>query len=83
MTIYELIGYGSLYGHKQSILELFGDGLNAYKQRQWTQALTSFQDVLRHDPYDGPAQIYCQRCKEFLDNPPPDDWDGVLVMATK
>jgi len=27
--------------------------------------------------------MYIKRCKEFLETPPPADWDGVYIMKTK
>lgn len=35
------------------------------------------------DPDDGPSDVYLARARQFKENPPPDDWDGVFVMKTK
>ena len=43
VTIYELVGYDTLYEQQQPLLTKFGEGLAAYKQRQWTQASACFQ----------------------------------------
>ena len=83
VTIYELIGYGALYEHKQALVEMFGKAVEAYKQRQWTQAVALFQEILAIEPNDGPSKLYIDRCAEYAQNPPPDDWDGVFVMTTK
>lgn len=42
-----------------------------------------FADALKIDPEDGPSQVYFARCKHYMENPPPEDWDGVFVMSTK
>jgi len=83
VTIYELIGYETLYSQKQNLVNKFCEGLEAYKSRQWDQAITLFQEALQIYPDDKPSQIYIERCQEYLQNPPPDDWDGVFVMKTK
>ena len=83
VTIYELMGYGSLYEHKQALADLFGQGLAAYKQRQWPQASDLFEHTLQQYPNDKPSQLYSERCTEYAQEPPPDDWDGAFVMTTK
>ena len=30
-----------------------------------------------------PSQIYIERCKMFMENPPEKDWDGVWKMTSK
>ena len=30
-----------------------------------------------------PSKVYYLRCKFYIDNPPPEDWDGVFVMTHK
>jgi adenylate cyclase len=83
VTIYELVGYSALYEQRKPLIAKFCDGLAAYKQRQWAQAIVLFQEALQIDPQDHPSRIYIERCTAYLQNPPPDDWDGVFVMKTK
>jgi len=42
-----------------------------------------FAKALSVDPDDGPSKVYFDRCKHYLKNPPPEEWDGVSVMKTK
>ena len=83
VTIYELLGYGTLYEHKKPLVDIFCRGLAAYKERQWDQALQHFNDALQRDPSDSPSQLYRTRCETYKQSPPPDEWDGVFVMTTK
>ena len=83
VRIYELFGYGSFYVRKKPLIDSFHIGLDAYKARDWTQALALFQESLILDPDDKPSAIYAERCAEYLKSPPPEDWDGVFVMTTK
>lgn len=68
---------------KKKALELFAEGRKFYKLLQFEQAKQCFVDALRIDSEDGPSKVYFARCKHYIDNPPPDDWDGVFVMTTK
>jgi len=45
--------------------------------------MTFFQQALAIDPDDGPSQAYLERCRDFKQSPPPENWDGVYVMKTK
>jgi hypothetical protein len=42
-----------------------------------------FQEALNKDPLDGPSLAYIERCKGYVQNPPPENWDGVFVLTTK
>lgn len=61
----------------------YNRGLDKYKQREFGSAIVYFKKVLSFVPSDGPSKIYIQRCKSFLENPPPPDWEGVYIMKTK
>lgn len=83
VLIYELHGYGRADEQTASFLNLFHEGLDYYRARDWEQAIVLFQDALCLQPGDQPSAMYLTRCEEFQQNPPPDDWDGVYVMKTK
>lgn len=67
----------------KEMLEYYNIGLNAYKQRRWSDAEKAFSAALEKMPNDGPSQLYLERVVEYGKNPPPDDWDGVFTMTTK
>ena len=68
---------------KKQVLEKYNIGLALYKSRQWKEAMDAFKEALQVDPKDGPSRLYLDRCKEYLKNPPGEDWDGVFIMKTK
>ena len=68
---------------KRQVLELFAQGRRHYKTMQFGEALKCFGAALEIDEKDGPSKVYYLRCKHYIDNPPPEDWDGVFVMKTK
>jgi adenylate cyclase len=60
----------------------FGEGLAHYRARRFGEALASFEAVQagRADP---PARVFATRCRDYLAEPPPPDWDAVYVPASK
>ena len=68
---------------KQKVLEHFAQGRKSYKLMDFTGALVHFKAALELDSSDGPSKVYIARCQHYLENPPPDDWDGVFVMKSK
>ncbi|MFW5727395.1 MAG: tetratricopeptide repeat protein [Spirochaetota bacterium] len=68
---------------KQKVLDLFAEGRKQYKLMNFDAAKEYFGKALKVDPDDGPSKVYFARCKHYIDNPPPEDWDGVFVMKTK
>jgi hypothetical protein len=68
---------------KKKVLELFNEGRKNYKLMKFDAAKDHFAKALKVDPEDGPSKVYFARCKHYLQNPPPEDWDGVFVMKTK
>lgn len=68
---------------KEEVLRLFAEGRKAYKLMDFALARDYFASALKVDKDDGPSKVYYYRCKHYLENPPPEDWDGVFVMKTK
>lgn len=68
---------------KKKVLDHFSEGRKLYKLMEFDQAITQFAQALQVDPNDGPSKVYYARCKHYIDNPPPEDWDGVFVMQSK
>ena len=68
---------------KKQALELFAEGRKLYKLMKFEEARDGFARALKACPEDGPSKVYFARCQYYIDNPPPEDWDGVWVMKTK
>jgi adenylate cyclase len=58
-------------------------GIRMYRQRQWSEAPSYFEQVLARCPDDIPSQLYISRCRYYLDKPPAEDWDGVWILDKK
>ncbi len=89
VTIYELFGQVSELQTEGTLadarvrLQQFEEGRKLYRERQWTQAHSTFQELLLRWPGDGPSAVYLKRCEEYLAEEPVSDWDGVFVMTHK
>ena len=68
---------------KQKVIDIYHEGLAAYKERRWDNGIKLFTEALSFDKDDSPSSVYLERCKEFKINPPPDDWDGIFTLRTK
>lgn len=85
VKIYELRGMGALPSsiEQDLIIDVFAQALKYYKNYKWYQALTEFKRILAYFPTDGPTRVYIKRCLDFIENPPPENWDGVYEFTSK
>ena len=85
ILVHEVIGRKSdgLSEKKQRVLDIYHQGLTAYKERRWDDGIELFGEALSIDTDDRPSEVYIERCKEFKLAPPPEDWDGIFTMRTK
>lgn len=67
---------------RQRVLR-FEAGLATYRERDFYRAQRLFESILEDLGDDGPAALYTQRCRRFLESPPPPDWDGVETFTSK
>ena len=85
LRVYELLQLrdGSLDPSLREFLETYDAGLRVYRERNWKAAREYFRAAQHLRPDDHPSMLYHERSRLFEKNPPPDDWDGVFVMASK
>ncbi|WP_411822144.1 7TM diverse intracellular signaling domain-containing protein [Leptospira sp. 'Mane'] len=65
---------------KNNSYPVFYQGMHHYKMRNFRTSLELFQECITACPEDNAAHSYAKRAKEFLENPPPDDWSGFLKL---
>lgn len=65
------------------VRDAYQRGLRNYRQRNWREARSLFENVLDRYPRDVPSQLYINRCDYYLDKPPPEEWDGVWILEKK
>jgi class 3 adenylate cyclase len=84
MPIYELVGLvDKLTEEEKSFISLFNEGMELYLHKKWGEAILVLQNGMRIMPNDKPAQIIIGRCRNLIENPPPDNWRGVTVLTEK
>jgi class 3 adenylate cyclase len=84
VTAFEIVGRpGKISSEKEASLALYNEGLVKYKGRDWDGAATLFKEAEEKMPCDGPSMAYIDRCAAYKIQPPPEDWDGVWILASK
>ena len=84
VRIYELMGRaGEVAASLQELRELYVEGLQAYRRRDWDAAGRCFAKCLELVPSDGPATVLRDRCAILAATPPAPNWDGVWHLAEK
>jgi Adenylate and Guanylate cyclase catalytic domain len=76
-VVFEIIGSkGDLTAQQLSSRDKYHEGLSAYRDRRWDDALAAFAESLEAVPGDGPPMALIKRIEGFKALPPSDDWDG-------
>lgn len=84
ITVHELIGnLADADDSQKSSAEIFADALSAFRGQSWEEAKGRFLRCIEHSQVDGPAHFYLKLCDEYKINPPPQPWDGVIVLEEK
>jgi len=84
IKVYELVEEREKVDEEKTmIIKHFETGIHAYRNRQWEEAISSFEYVLQLSPDDKPAKVYIQRCRECQHAAPAQDWNGVFTLSEK
>lgn len=85
VAVYELIGLATepISDQKKQIIDLYSQGRKFYLERNFPMAMAQFGMVLGLDKQDKSAALHLERCQHYLQNPPPEDWDGAWVLTEK
>ncbi len=75
--VFEILGRkGELAPQQLASRRSYRDGLAAYRERRWEDALSALDAALQATPEDGPSMALRKRIEGFASDPPPLDWDG-------
>jgi len=78
--VYEPVGEKeTIPPEKIKAIQIFHEGLAAYRKRDWPQALDLFTSL----GDEGAAKIYVNRINMLIKEPPPSDWAGVFDLKSK
>jgi adenylate cyclase len=76
-TVFEILGpKGELTQQQQALRNKYLEGLAAYRERRWDDALLVFNASLEVVPDDGPSLALIKRIESFRGSPPLQDWNG-------
>jgi adenylate cyclase len=84
VRIFELVGEnGQVDENRLQVIKHFGEGFHLYHAREFAKAIEEFKKALEINNHDACTQLYIERCQDYLEEPPAQDWDGVYTMKTK
>ena len=81
-TIYKLENIRKNF-FNEAIMTDFNKAMSMYKIKNWDTAVEYFNKVLEKIPDDYISAMYIARCRDYMKNPPADDWDGTLDLKFK
>lgn len=85
VRIYQLVSEAKDGGPKQAFVSTFHEGLRAYRERRWDDAIEHFTRARALSGITGDkcSDQYIAECMEYKETPPPPNWDGVRVATSK
>jgi adenylate cyclase len=82
--IYELFGLKKTDSEEvRERMRAWDTAFSLYRQREWKKAQEMFESFMRQDPADKSAKLLAERCATYAENPPPQDWNGVIYLREK
>ncbi len=81
-AIYELVGMDG--EPAPAWIGAYEEGLARYTRGEFAAAITYFEKADGARPGgDMPSQMLIERCREFVREPPPAEWDGTTALLSK
>jgi class 3 adenylate cyclase/DNA-binding response OmpR family regulator len=68
---------------KRELLNDYNNGIRLHYMKEWKASIEYFEKAVEADPHDFLANLYLDRSREYLRNPPPEDWDGSVTLTEK
>jgi class 3 adenylate cyclase len=76
-VVFEVLGrMGELTPERLASRDRYQEGLAAYRERRWDDALCALNASLEAISGDGPSSALLKRVESLKANPPSQDWDG-------
>jgi adenylate cyclase len=84
VVVHELLGQKEEVEEKvRSGCATFAEALSAFKRQSWDEAREKFSESLEKLGEDGPSRFYMKLCEDYKQNPPGEQWDGLVRMDKK
>ncbi len=82
VKIFEVIDFGEAKDELKDELNLYHQALKLYRDANFKKALDIFEALFLKKVNNKIYQLYTDRCKHFIENPP-EKFDGVFTFKTK
>jgi len=63
--------------------DIYMNAIQHYRSQSFPAAIDAWKACLDIRPQYGPARFYIERCKNYLNSPPQDAWDGIVHLNEK
>ncbi|MCB9893248.1 MAG: adenylate/guanylate cyclase domain-containing protein [Planctomycetes bacterium] len=88
VQVFELMGDKNVPQFVKDLLEHFEKGIDLFRDRQFEAALQEFRNAEHHEAVSeedaiNPSRLYIERCEAYLKEPPPPEWNGVVIKTSK
>jgi adenylate cyclase len=94
VTVYELMSKKKQLSQEQAeLLDVYNQGVKHYFDREFETALELFVKAEKMEPNlkdfpdkpekPNPSKGFIERCKNYIENPPGEEWDGVTKLTSK
>lgn len=84
IKIYQVMGMaGQISEDERRLKDAYEQALDVYFKRDFAAAVLAFEKILAVYPDDLSSRILLLRSGEYAKTPPPENWDGALVMTSK
>jgi adenylate cyclase len=85
VAVYEALDHHdeASFPNRDEVLDAYRRGLERFKASDWVGAARLFEAALIGYELDKPSKTYLERCRRFIAEPPPADWNRVWVLTEK
>ena len=84
VQLYNIMGFTSeMPSSEKEKIDIFHAGLDKYLERNFVEAGKLFLQANSIEGGDPTSLVFADRCKNFIQNGVPENWDGVINMTSK
>jgi adenylate cyclase len=84
VRLYELLAQKEKVTESElKAVDVWEKAIALYEQKSFKDALSIFNSLIENDPNDRVADLYAGRCKTYIENTPPPEWDAINNLMEK
>jgi adenylate cyclase len=86
LRLYELLSDNKnqiINSNEKKAIDVWEKAMDLYEEGDFREAGKLFFSLIKFNPNDKVAELYVDRCKDYLKNPPPANWDAVRNLTEK